>query len=74
MVPSFPEYRAKVEGDPPLFVDMLAKTPSSSFREDKEEAEEGVDDEDVPAELTRNVVVGREQSFYHQDILLWGGD
>ena len=53
---------------------MLAKTPSLSFREDKEEAEEGVDDEDVPAELTRNGVVGREQPFYHQDILLWGGD
>ncbi len=26
---------------------LLLKTPSLSFREDKEEAEEGVDDEDV---------------------------
>ena len=47
-----PEYRAKIEGDQPLFMDMLAENPSLPLEEDKEEVEEGVDDEDVPAELT----------------------
>ena len=35
---------------------------------------EGVGDEDIPAELTRSVIISKQQPVYHQGILSLRGD
>ena len=54
-----PEYRAKIEGDQPLSMDLLAENPGLPLEEDREQAE-GVDDEDVPAELTGKAAISEK--------------
>lgn len=53
-----PEYRAKIEGNQPFPREVSVGNPGLDLTEDEEMAEDGNDDEDVPAELTRSVVIG----------------
>ena len=41
-------------------MEVTFEKPGLNLEEDKEEAEEGDDDEDVPAELAKSVVVGEK--------------
>ncbi len=54
------KYRAKLEGSQPLPVEVSVEKPGLDLEEDKIEAEEGDDDEDVPAELAKSVVIGEK--------------
>lgn len=44
-------------------MNILAKTPSLSIREDKKKVEKDIDNKDISAELTKNIVVSWEQFF-----------
>ncbi len=55
-----PKYRTKIEGDQPLPAEVLTGEPGLALEEDKKEAEEGDDDEDVPAELAKSVFVSKK--------------
>ncbi len=52
-----PKYRPKIEGSQPLLVEVSVEKPRLDLEDDKEEAEEGDDDEDRPAELAKGVVI-----------------
>ena len=64
-----PEYRAKIEGDQPLPMEVPVGNPGLDLIEDKGEAEEGKDDEDVPAELARRLLLVKNSQLYHRDTL-----
>ena len=53
-------YRAKIEGSQPLPMEISVEKPGLNLEEDKEEAEEGDNGEDVPAELAKSVVIGEK--------------
>lgn len=55
-----PEYRAKIEGSQPLLVEVSIEEPGLDLEKNKEEVEEGDDDEDLPAELAKSVVIGEK--------------
>ena len=62
-------YRANIEGDQPLPMEVSGGNPGFYPEENEVKAGEGDDKVDVPAELTRSVVIGEKLALYLRVIL-----
>lgn len=62
-MPSF-SYRANIEGNQPLPMEISAGNPAFDLEEDEVKVEESDDEEDVPAQPTRSVVIDEKLSGY----------
>lgn len=69
----FSKYCAKIEGDQPLLTEVIVGVPGLGLEKDKIEAEEGDDNEDVPAKLAKSVVVSEKLPNITIEILIFRG-
>lgn len=65
-MPSF-LYRANIEGNQPLPMEISIGNPAFDIEEDEVKVEESDDEEDVPAQPTRSVVIDDEIAELQSD-------
>lgn len=65
-MPSF-SYRANIEGNQPLPMEISIGNPAFDLEEDEVKVEESDDEEDVPAQPTRSVVIDDEIAELQSD-------